>query len=188
MCPWENPSQTFFLLSSICFFNDTVSQFPSIWKCRNGETEGVYCHPLASPCWELCRSVSGVLNSHKCPAKGAAWRHRTKSMSTYPLGGFSHHQSTRLTQCAVICPAGALSNTYYIFLLLFTNTAALMHCETWRVISFLISFLNHCIFPACYPRNLFDCRLTYLSWGPGDIVLTLEPLLWSTHWQMHSWA
>lgn len=88
-----------------------------------------------------------MLNSHKCLAKGAPRRHRTKSMSTHPLGGFSHHQSTRLTQYTVICSAGTLSNTYYIFLLLFTNTTALMHCKTWR--GYFLSQArmdDHCVF------------------------------------------
>lgn len=103
--------------------------FPSIWK---------YCYRKAKVCiviqlphiaescsavWAVCWIVTNAW------LRGSPWRHRTKSMSTYPLGGFSNHRSTRLTQYTVICPAGTLSNTYYIFLLLFKNTPALMHCE-----------------------------------------------------------
>lgn len=146
----ETAFAVFHLFLSVFYFrvrqHDTCS---FLCKPCNGNAE--VCIVIHFP---FSHSVSGVLNSHKFLARGAPWRHRTKSMSTYPLGGvFSHHQTHTLLFAQL-----GLSQTHFIFLLLFTNTAALTHCKTWWG-SFLSQAImdDHCIFPAW--RNVFDCQL-----------------------------
>lgn len=140
----------------VSFVQSTPVLFP---VHKNAENKKKNCE-LSFDCLTLLRVVSrcgwcaewpqmlGWISSLRAP------HHISVSISSGK--GFSLHQHSCLTQQTVICPAGMLSNTHYIFLLL-SPTCLCPKC----IVSHRARMDDCYIFSACHQKKLFDSQLQY---------------------------
>lgn len=128
-------------------------------ECRGAYV--IHFPVLADGCAAVCAEMSQI-PSYGCSLKAT----QQINVSTAPRGrGLQPAANHSFNTHTVICPAGTLSDTHYIFLPLLTNTVALMH-RVRRRGSFLspARMDDHCVFPkeACWTvsgnvKNTLPC-------------------------------
>lgn len=141
----------------------SISHFPTVWVV----------------CWIVTNSWLGVLPEGTAP----------NQCQHIHWGGLQSPPNYVFNTQTVICPAGTLSNTFYF------PAAFHKYCcpDALQDMVGFFPLTGHngwsLHFPSMKKRVWLSAVMLdvlYLSWGPGDIALTLAPWLCNTHWEIHT--